>query len=67
MPAEGVETPNLRWFEGFPSCRVCGKPSAGVLRGVQNESYGHHCKRCAERRLKASDRARAAALKDARG
>lgn len=57
MPSE---TPNLRWFEQFPKCR-CGKKSEGILRGNQNESYGHHCKRCAERRLKASEKLRESA------
>lgn len=53
------ETPNLRWFEAFPKCS-CGKTAQGILRGSQNESYGHHCQRCADRRLKASEKARTA-------
>lgn len=59
------ETPELRWFEAFPRCS-CGKPSNGILRGSQNQSYGHHCNACAARRLKASDkvRKRLAAEKD---
>lgn len=48
------ETPHLRWFEAFARC-PCGKPSAGILRGVGNESYGPHCRKCAERRLRASE------------
>lgn len=52
------ETPDLRWFEQNPSCRMCAKPSAGILRGTRNESYGHHCKRCAEKRLKDSAKVR---------
>lgn len=51
------ETPRLRWFEAFPKCS-CGKPTAGILRGDQNQSYGHHCQRCADRRLKASEKVR---------
>ena len=52
------ETTELRWFEQFGECRQCGKPSAGILRGVTNNSYGPHCKRCAERRLRNSALAR---------
>lgn len=52
-----TETPNLRWFEAFPNCR-CGKKSEGILRGVGNESYGHHCRKCAGQRLKDSAKAR---------
>lgn len=61
------EAPWLRWFEEFPSCSQCRKPSAGILRGGRNESYGHHCKRCAERRLKASEKARAALRRASEG
>lgn len=53
------ETTDLRWFESFPRCG-CGKFSQGILRGSLNQSYGHHCARCAERRLKASEKVRAA-------
>lgn len=55
-----TETAELRWFEQFPKCAECGKTAQGILRGSQNQSYGHHCLRCAERRLKASEKARAA-------
>ena len=51
------ETTELRWFEQFPNC-PCGKPSNGILRGSVNQSFGHWCKRCAERRLRASERER---------
>jgi len=54
------ETPRLRWFEAYSPCRICGGKSAGLLRGVSNESYGDHCKKCADRRLKLS-----AAIRDA--
>lgn len=57
-----AETTELRWFEEFPKCH-CGQKSQGILRGSRNESYGHHCKRCAERRLKVSERERKLALK----
>lgn len=53
-----LETPNLRWFENYSTCRQCGKRPDGILRGVQNESYGPHCQKCADRRLKASAKAR---------
>ena len=59
------ETPDLRWFEAFPKCCMCGKPSAGLLRGSADADYGHHCKRCAERRLKDSARVRDAIAKHA--
>jgi ribosomal protein L34E len=52
------ETPDLRWFEQFPKCQGCGRTATGLLRGVRNDSYGYHCTRCAERRLKASAKAR---------
>lgn len=48
------ETPRLRWFEAYSSCRACAKPAAGILRGEGNESYGPHCRKCAECRLRAS-------------
>jgi ribosomal protein L34E len=54
-----TESPELRWFEEQNhKCGVCGKRSQGILRGSRNESYGHHCKRCAEKRLKASAKVR---------
>lgn len=54
-----VETTELRWFEAFPKCR-CGRTAEGILRGSQNQSFGHHCKRCADKRLAASEKARKA-------
>ena len=48
------ETPHLRWFEEWGRCSQCRAKADGLLRGTCNESYGPHCKRCAERRLKAS-------------
>lgn len=53
------ETTQLRWLEAFPKCS-CGKDATGILRGARNESYGFYCRRCAEKRLKASEKARAA-------
>lgn len=52
------DTPDLRWFDAYPDCRQCGKPAAGVLMDVRNSSYGAHCRRCADKRLKASKRVR---------
>ena len=54
------ETPDLRWFEDTykQKCHGCGKRADGILRGKQNESYGAHCQRCADRRLKASQKVR---------
>jgi hypothetical protein len=52
------ETPDLRWFDPYPSCRMCGKASAGQLMSVRNERYGDHCKRCADKRLKLSAKVR---------
>lgn len=48
------ETPRLRWFEAYRRCR-CGKKSDGILRGDGNESYGDHCQKCADRRLRQSE------------
>lgn len=53
------ETPNLRWFEETDRKCSCGKRATGILRGERNESYGPHCKRCAEKRLRASEKVRA--------
>lgn len=54
-----AETPDLRWFENTErKCASCGKRATGILRGSRNESYGPHCARCAERRLKASRKVR---------
>lgn len=52
------ETTLLRWFDHFPSCQRCGKASNGILRGQGNASYGYHCNKCAEKRLKDSEKAR---------
>lgn len=53
------ETPNLRWFEELPKCGRCRKTAHGILRGSRNESYGHYCKKCANKRLKDSEKVRA--------
>lgn len=53
------ESPDIRWFEQRESkCDRCGKAAQGILRGSQNESFGPHCKRCAEKRIKDSAKAR---------
>jgi hypothetical protein len=52
-----TETTRLKWFEMFPKC-PCGSKAEGILRGIENESYGYHCGQCATRRLKASRAAR---------
>lgn len=57
------ESPEIRWFEQFPKCARCGKDAQGILRGTQNQSFGNHCQRCANARLKASERERAANAK----
>lgn len=54
------ETTCLRWFEAYPRCAQCGKRGDGILRGDTNQSYGTHCTKCADRRLKASEAARKA-------
>jgi hypothetical protein len=58
------ETPELRWFDPFASCAMCGKSAAGLLRGSRNESYGAHCQRCADKRLKLSAQVREALAKE---
>jgi hypothetical protein len=57
-----TESIHLRWFEEFPKC-PCGKTARGILRGDQNQSYGHHCLPCAKKRLRDSEKARAAIAK----
>jgi ribosome-binding protein aMBF1 (putative translation factor) len=52
------ETPDLRWFDPYPPCRMCGKKADGNLMSVRNERYGEHCKRCADKRLKLSKEVR---------
>lgn len=53
------ESSRIQWFEKMPKCR-CGKVATGILRGIQNESFGHHCDNCAARRIKDSKAVRAA-------
>ena len=50
------ETPDLRYFRSYPPCRMCGKKSDGLLFDRRNESYGDHCKKCADKRLADSKR-----------
>lgn len=52
------ESPNLQWFKPYNSCRMCGKKADGILFDRRNESYGEHCKKCADKRLKDSKRVR---------
>ncbi len=53
-----TETTDLRWFDEWGRCGQCRKRAHGVLRGSRNESYGPHCKPCANRRLKESEKQR---------
>lgn len=57
------ETSELRWFEETDRKCACGKRATGILRGSQNQSFGPHCGKCAERRLKASAKVREALTK----
>ena len=50
-------TDQAQWFDGFGKCR-CGKQATGILRGTRNESYGAYCERCANKRIKAAEKAR---------
>ncbi len=60
-----MEVPDLRWFESTEhKCQQCGERAVGILRGTRNESWGYHCQRCADKRLKASAKAREDAAKD---
>lgn len=52
------ESPDLQWFKAYPSCRECGRPSAGLLMSRRNESYGDHCRKCADKRIKRSKQIR---------
>ena len=53
------ETPNLRWFrERDFNCRMCGKRGHGNLMGSANEDYGIHCQKCANKRLRDSEKVR---------
>ena len=54
-----TETTQLRWFEPTDMrCERCNGRASGILRGSQNQSYGKHCKKCAEKRLRDSEKAR---------
>lgn len=53
-----IETPDLRYFRSYPSCRMCGKNSDGLLFDCRNSSYGDHCKKCADERLADSKKVR---------
>lgn len=60
-----AETTNLQWFrERNFNCRQCGKRGDGSLMGRNNDDYGIHCRKCADKRLKASAKAREAAAKE---
>ncbi len=52
------ESPSIRWFDAYSTCRMCGKKSDGLLRGDRNESYGDHCRKCADKRIADSKRVR---------
>ena len=61
------ETPDLRWFEVTDrKCARCGKHAIGILRGSRNESYGPHCQRCADKRLKDSAKVRDSSKRDSK-
>ena len=47
------ESPNIRQLQLYQPCQ-CGKPSAGILRGIHTENFGPHCKSCANKRIKNS-------------
>jgi len=53
----------VQWFDPLGACFNCGKPATGTLRGPRNESYGHACLQCAERRLNVAWKAREAETK----
>lgn len=53
-----TESPDLRWFRAYPSCRCGSRSRLGELFGSHNQSYGVHCESCAKKRLKASERRR---------
>lgn len=50
-----TETTQIRWFEMYPRCSRCHSRASGILRGAKNESYGPHCTKCANIRLKQSE------------
>jgi len=52
------ESPEVQWFDPYATCRMCGKKSEGTLRGRQNQSYGDHCRKCADKRIAGAKRVR---------
>lgn len=54
-----------RWFDALGVCDAlgCKRPATGTVRGPRNDSYGHYCQRCADKRLAAARKAREAYAK----
>ena len=48
---------DARWFDPIGRCR-CGKAATGFLRGSRNDSYGPYCERCANARIKKTEKER---------
>lgn len=57
------DSPEPQWFERTEAKCRCGKRATGILRGRQNQSFGPHCESCAEKRIAAAKRVRAAIAK----
>jgi len=50
---------SARWWKALGSCVGCGKPATGELMSDRNDRIGPYCERCANKRLKAAQKARA--------
>lgn len=59
------ESPEPQWFERTETKCRCGKRATGILRGRQNQSYGPHCEKCANKRIAAAKRVREMLAKEA--
>lgn len=53
------DSPEVQWFEKTEAKCRCGKRATGILRGRQNQSFGPHCEKCANKRIAAAKRVRA--------
>lgn len=52
-------TDQAQWFDEYGLC-LCGKPSRGIVRGLQNQSMGEFCASCAKKRIARAQKEREA-------
>lgn len=67
MPKALEDSPEPQWFERTEAKCRCGKRATGILRGRQNQSFGPHCEKCANKRIAAAKRVRQLLAADTTG